>query len=198
MIKLMRRITGKTQWALALLLCCLPSLNCPAGERRTPHPGPPEDDLAVYRKTNDQVGHELVKAEEFLVARGTVIVIRGLEFAPGSSALTPAHKIVLQQVFNSLEEITEDIVGDTNKTRVAEYKKMEFVIRGYGDASGSPETNLALGEERAQTVLQLLTVLGTPARRLKAEGLVAQGPTASNASAGNPQKARRVEFIRTR
>jgi len=125
---------------------------------------------------------------------GTVIVIKGLEFEPGSSTLNEMHKHIVQQVFNSIEEITENTVGDTNRARVAEYKKMEFEIRGYPDKSGSRESNVALADERAKVVLDLLTYLGTPPWRLKATG----GRIASNAAAENRKKHGTVEFVRTR
>ena len=144
------------------------------------------------------MGHELVKAEDLLVPAGSVIAIKGLEFTAGSSTLTQSHKHILQQVFNSIEEITEDIVGDTNRTRVAQYKKMEFTIRGYGDASGGLEANRALAEDRAQAVLKLLTDLGVPPWRLKATGFWAQGLIAAKAAAENRKKPSRVEFVRTR
>ena len=180
---------------LAVLLCCLASLSCVSDR---PNHGPAKDDLAIYRITNDQAGHEYVKTEQLLGPVGSVIIINGLEFEAGSSTLTEMHKHIVQQIFNSIEEITENTVGDTNTARVAEYKKMEFEIRGYPDDSGSRESNMALAQERAKAVLDLLTYLGTPPWRLKATALDAKGRIASNAAAQNRKKHGRVEFIRTR
>jgi outer membrane protein OmpA-like peptidoglycan-associated protein len=130
------------------------------------------DDLKLYRATNNQPGHEFVKTEQFLVPAGSVIVIKGLEFQPGKSTLTPTQKEIVQQVFNSIEEITENTLGDSNTVRVAEFKKMEFEIRGYPDNSAGGEADVALSEARAKAVLEFLTYLGTPPWRLKAKGLV--------------------------
>lgn len=194
----LRRSSSRIQCALAILLCCLSSLSCAPPERSSPPLGLAKDDLSIYRKTNDQMGHELVKTEEFLVPAGSIILINGLEFEPGSSTLTQRHKHILQQVFNSIEEITENTVSDTNSIRVAEHKKMEFVIRGYSDDSGSHAAKLALAEARAQAVLKLLTDLGVPPWRLKATGLGDQGRIASKPAAADRNKHGRVEFIRTR
>jgi outer membrane protein OmpA-like peptidoglycan-associated protein len=105
---------------------------------------------------------------------------------------------IVQQVFNSLEEITENTVGDTNSTRVAEFKQMEFEIRGFADEPGSDASKVALAEGRAKAVMNLLTNLGTPAWRLKATGLGAEGATAANTIAVARNQQGRVEFIRTR
>ena len=129
---------------------------------------------------------------------GSVIVIKGLEFEPGISTLTPRQKHIVQQVFNSMEEFTENTVGDTNITRVAEFKKMEFEIRGYPDDSDGREANVALAEERANAVLNLLTHLGTPPWRLKAKGALTKDGINANVFAENRDQRGRVEFIRTR
>jgi outer membrane protein OmpA-like peptidoglycan-associated protein len=179
---------------LAVLLWCLSS-SCVSHEQSTPKGDPARDDLSIYRVTNDQAGHEFVKTEQFLVPVGSVVVIKGLEFEPGTSDLTARQKLIVQQVFNSLEEITENTVGDTNAARVAEYRKMEFEIRGYPD-SEEREVNPALAEERAKAVLDLLTYLGTPAWRLKARGLTDKQRLSR--TAGKNFKNGSIEFVRTR
>ena len=132
------------------------------------------DGLDLYRVTNNQAGHEFVKTEQFLVPVGSVITIQGLDFVPGVSTLSPKQKRIVQQAFNSIEEITENTVGDTSKARVAEYKKMQFEIRGYSDNSGAPETDNALSGARAKTVVDLLTQLGTPPWRMKVKAMPAE------------------------
>jgi outer membrane protein OmpA-like peptidoglycan-associated protein len=139
-----------------------------------------------------------VKTEQFLVPLGTVIVIEGLEFQAGTSKLMPRQEIIVQQVFNSLEEITENTVGDTNSARVAEYKKMEFEILGYPDDSGDNGTKLALAQARANSVLNLMTYLGTPPWRLKATGIADQNRIVVNAGPQETKQYGRIEFIRRR
>jgi len=147
-----------------LLICGLWLASC----------GESGDGLDLYRVTNDQAGHEFVKTEQFLVPVGSVITIQFLNFAPGVSTLSPTQERIVQQVFNSIEEITENTVGDTNMPRVAEYKNMQFEIRGYSDNSGSSETDTALSAARAKTVVNLLTRLGTPPWRMKVKAMPAE------------------------
>jgi outer membrane protein OmpA-like peptidoglycan-associated protein len=194
----MKGMKGKTACLLAILLCCLSSMSCGSRGRPSSNHVLAKDDLSLYRTTSDQPGHEFVKNEQFLVPVGSLIVIKGLEFEPGVSTLTRIQERIVQQVFNCLEEITENTMGDTNSTRVAEFKKMGFEIRGYADESGSGASKVALAEARAKAVMNLLTNLGTPAWRLKATGLWAEGAIPLKAVAENRAKHGRVEFIRTR
>lgn len=152
-----------------------------------------KNDLSIYRLTNDQAGHEFVKTEKFLVPVGSVVQIEGLEFEPGASTLTPRHKLIVQQIFNALEEITENTPGDTNTARVAEFQKMEFTIRGYPDASADRDPDSTLAEERAKAVRDFLTYLGTPAWRLTA---TASAPSRSDSSSRHSKSYATVEFIR--
>lgn len=174
---------------LALAIFCLASMSCAVSEGTRTKPASLKGDLSIYRITNEQAGHELVKTEQFLVPAGTPIPIKGLEFDRGVSALTPAQNLIVQQIFNSLEEITENTVNDTNAVRVAEFKKMEFEVRGYpDDAAGSAE-NAAVADARAKAVMDRLTYLGTPSWRLKAVGV---RPSEKPAHYG------RVDFLRIR
>ena len=193
-----KRIGEWTVALLTILLCCLSCPSCGSRGGASPNRNLAADDLSLYRKTNDEAGHELVKTEEFLVPVGSVIVLKGLEFEPGVATLTRTQERIVQQVFNSLEEITENTVGDTNSTRVAEFMKLKLEVRGYSDGSGSRESKLALAEARAKAVMHFLTSLGTPAWRLKASGIETEGATAANAGVENGKRQGRVEFVRTR
>lgn len=144
------------------------------------------DGLDLYRKTNNQPGHEHVKTEQFIVPVGSVIVLKGLDFAPGVTTLTDAQSLVVHQVFNSLEEVTENTVGDNNAARVTEFKAMEFEIRAYLDGTGNSAADTAAAEARAKAVLTQLTNAGTPAWRLK------------TATASDSAHKGIVAFVRTR
>jgi outer membrane protein OmpA-like peptidoglycan-associated protein len=159
---------------------------------------PAKDGLDIYRKTNGQAGHEFIKTEQFIVPVGSVIVVKGLEFEPGISTLTPIQQQIVQEVFNSIEEITENTVGDADATRVSEFKKMEFEIRGYADDAGSRPANPALSEDRAKSVLGFLTNLGTPAWRLRAKRTDSKSATASSALPTEVKVSGAVVFVRTR
>jgi outer membrane protein OmpA-like peptidoglycan-associated protein len=135
-----------------------------------------------------------VKTEDFVVPVGTSVVVKGLEFDGPACSLTPAQERILRQVFNSLEEITENTVNDTNTARVAEFKKMKFEIRGYSTFAGNPKNDKALSEDCAKVVLSYLTRDGTPAWRLTAKGLGSKTPATRWSSTHKLM----VEFTRTK
>jgi outer membrane protein OmpA-like peptidoglycan-associated protein len=125
----------------------------------------------------------------------TIVSINGLDFLPGTAELSAAQKQILQQVFNALEEITENTVGDTDAVRVAEFAKLEFNVIGNADSSDTGEKRVALAEARARTVIAFLTHLGTPPWRLhlKAAGIGKPG-TGLGGKAVPAQH--HVEFVR--
>src|SRR5207237_7976656 len=100
---------------------------------------------ALYRITRNQAGHEIVKTEQFIVPVGTAIVLPGLEFPDASCRLSRYHQLVLRQVFNSLEEITENTFGDRDEQRVAEYKDMKFEVMAYANTDGQISKAMVAG-----------------------------------------------------
>lgn len=189
------RTNDRAQKSASLTTVCLAAfLSCVAITACRSSSALNKNDLSVYQITNDQPGHEFVKTEKFLVPVNSVVQIEGLKFEPGASTLTPQHKLIVQEIFNALEEITENTPGDTNTFRVAEFKKMKFAIRGYPDASDNhASSNLA--EMRAKSVFNFLTYLGTPAWRLTTT-VPAAGR--SHSSSRDSKNYGTVEFIRTR
>jgi|CXWL01.1.fsa_nt_gi outer membrane protein OmpA-like peptidoglycan-associated protein len=68
-------------------------------------------------------------------------------------------------------------------------------VRGYTDASGSRDGNMALSEERALAVMRFLAGHDIDPRRLTYRGLGAQQPISSNATPEGRAKNRRVEVV---
>lgn len=173
----------------------------PVGERR-PDIGRSHalaaDTRELYDRTRDQAGHEFVKTGDFLVPVGARIAIKGLEFEPGVATLTATQRAILQQVFNSIEEITENTIGDTNRPRVEEFSRMAFAIRVDAQGAIAAPENLALAQARANAALNVLTNLGTPAWRLQATEAGLRTPVKSEAPPAEPRRNDRIEFIRTR
>src|ERR1051325_3994042 len=151
LLNFVKQSSLRSACAAGIALSCLCSMSCVSH-------GASGDDLDIYRITNGQAGHEFARTEQFLVPVGSIIVINGLEFEPGVSTLTARQKLIVQDVFNCLEEITENTVNDTNLARVAEHKKMRFEIRGYTDASD--RGNATLSKDRAKAVMDWLIYLG--------------------------------------
>ena len=177
----------------ALLICLLSSRGTVSGQ--TGKAG--RDVPAPYLTTRDEVGHELVKTEEFIVPIGTTIPIKGLEFPGPECVLTFDQQRILRQVFNSLEEITENTVNDPDLKRVAEHKKMKFEIRGYSNSGATERERRALSENCANIVMFTLTRTGTPASRLQAKAMGSRKSSARRKSVLSPTGRLWVEFVRT-
>lgn len=153
-------------------------------------------DLSIYRVSNDQVGHELIKTERFLVPVGTEVPIPEIKFDTGSAKVTVGVQKIISQIFNSLEEITENTVGDTNAVRVAEFKGMRFEVRGYPETFGDNSKNNLLAQQRADAVMGYLLRFGTPAWRLQARRVRAPRPGTSVSSQRKDFRIPQIGFVR--
>ena len=163
---------------------------------QTAHLGGPKAVPDMYRITRDQAGHEWVKREQFVVSMSESFGIRELESIPGSAVITRADGRVVQQIFNSVEEMSENTISDPDPARVAEFKKMEFAVRGYAGDSPKGEKDAALGERRAKALVDFLTNLGTPPWRLHVQAMDRE-PTSGDKGRAECQKApAAVEFVR--
>lgn len=152
---------------------------------------------APYTQTRDQAGHEFVKTEQFVVPVGEAVIIEALQFEALPCELTTHQKRVLQQVFNSLEEITENTVGDTDPVRIAEFAGMAFEITAYSRKAGKREQDAA-AQQCASVARDHLTNLGTPPRRLTTAGVGAKAPGVPKSARPGRGFAVRVVFVRTK
>jgi len=151
----------------AILISSLASAKWPSAQARTAT----RDVPAPYMSTRDRAGHDLVNTEQFVVPVRTSVFIKELEFEGPGCSLTFDQQRTLTQVFNALEEITENTVNDTDRRRVAEFKKMRFEIRGYSTFADDRNQDKALSQKCAAIVMKYLTSQGTPAWRLEAKGM---------------------------
>jgi hypothetical protein len=178
----------------ATTIALLSSAGRPSAQARTPAGDVP----APYMSTRDQAGHDLVKTEQFVVPVGTSVFIKGLEFEGPACSLTFDQERTLTQVFNALEEITENTVNDTDHRRVAEFKKMRFEIRGYSTFSNDPSQDEALSQQCATIVRKYLTSQGTPAWRLEAKGMGSKKSPAQKTASATSKNKLTVDFARTK
>ena len=77
------------------------------------------------------------------------------------------------------------------------YKKnpdVQVQVSGYTDATGTEAGNLALSQQRADTVSRALQLRGIPADHIVAQGYGANKPVASNQTPEGKQQNRRVEI----
>jgi outer membrane protein OmpA-like peptidoglycan-associated protein len=100
-------------------------------------------------------------------------------FLLGSATLTPDGQAVVAHV--------ADVLAANPNVRVR--------IEGHTDTNGTPESNLVLSQDRANTVMNTLMSLGIAANRMTALGLGQTGLKVPDNSPANQAINRRVEFI---
>lgn len=174
---------------LGLAGCSSPSV-APKSPRRL------TGDLSIYQTTDGSMVHEVLKTSAFLVPVGEGVPVPGLECERGVGTLTQRQLRLVSEIFNCLEEITENTVGDTNAVRSAEFKKMEFEIRAHAADTGRRGEDLSLAQSRASEVMKELVRLGTPSWRLSARGVAAAASRITDP--GAPRSLNRVELVRMR
>jgi OOP family OmpA-OmpF porin len=109
-------------------------------------------------------------------------ILRDLDFATGSAQLGEAD-------FASLAELA---------AYLAAYPDRSVALVGHTDSAGALDTNIALSQRRARSVLErLVTQHGVNRRQLTAEGMGYLAPIASNRTETGRDANRRVEAIVT-
>jgi general secretion pathway protein D len=110
-------------------------------------------------------------------------VLRGITFGVGDAVLTPADRLLLDSVAETLRQ-RADVAAE---------------IRGHTDDTGNAGFNLELSRARAEAVRSYLVSRGIAAERLRAEGFGEARPIASNATEDGRAQNRRVtlEFVDT-
>ena len=116
----------------------------------------------------------------FEVEQGEVrrLVLRGVAFETGRSALT-------QDSYGILDQIAE---------RLVERPDVRIEVAGHTDNTGSRSLNMRLSLERAQAVKAYLARRGVEPSRMVAEGYGPDQPIATNATAAGRAQNRRVEL----
>jgi outer membrane protein OmpA-like peptidoglycan-associated protein len=117
-----------------------------------------------------------------LEKKGAKLILKGVNFASGSAALTYESYTILNKVIESLKD----------------HKEVEIEIRGYTDSVGGAATNQRLSESRANTVRLYLINHGIEAYRLRSVGYGERDPIASNTTVTGRAENRRIEFVRTK
>ncbi|HEU4763037.1 MAG TPA: OmpA family protein [Gemmatimonadales bacterium] len=115
----------------------------------------------------------------FDVAAGqTTVVLQGVTFRSGSSALTPNSRPILDQVAAAL-------VANPD---------LKVEVQGHTDNTGSRATNIRLSQQRANTVRLYLISKGVDGARLTARGYGPDVPKVPNTTAAGRAENRRVEL----
>src|SRR5712691_9563467 len=108
----------------------------------------------------------------------TPVILRGVMFETGKSALKPESFTVLDIVAQSLNANPD----------------IRIEIAGYTDNTGSSATNLRLSQARADAVRAYLGSKGVAPSRMMAKGYGAASPIAANTTAAGRAQNRRVEL----
>lgn len=103
---------------------------------------------------------------------------RVVEFEVGAATLTPAGRVILDEMYAAIKQI------GTPKVQVI----------GHTDSSGNRQANISLSLARANTVRSYLIEKGIPADNLTAVGSGPDQPVGSNDSSEGRAKNRRIEF----
>ena len=103
---------------------------------------------------------------------------RVIEFESSSATLTPAGRVILDEMYEAIKKV------GASKVRVI----------GHTDSSGSREANVTLSLARATTVRAYLIEKGIPAESLTAHGFGPDKPVSSNETVAGRAKNRRIEF----
>lgn len=103
--------------------------------------------------------------------------IQNLEFEFAKASIHPSS-------FPSLDRVADILVK----------KNFSLKLAGHTDNVGSPERNMQLSKDRAESVKAYLVSRGANPSRIEATGYGMDQPIASNKTAAGRQKNRRVEF----
>jgi outer membrane protein OmpA-like peptidoglycan-associated protein len=112
--------------------------------------------------------------------RGTVIVLPGsVLFASNKWELLPSARVKLDAVAEALKN----------------HEDHKMVVEGHTDSQGTEESNVELGQKRAQSVRDYLVARGVKSETIAAMGLGENRPIADNNSPEGRANNRRVEII---
>jgi OOP family OmpA-OmpF porin len=109
------------------------------------------------------------------------VILEGVTFSTGKSALTDQSKAILTNVAQSLVANPE----------------VRVEVAGHTDNTGGRRTNMRLSQARADAVRDFLEANGVAADRITAKGYGPDKPVASNRTAEGRAQNRRVELNRT-
>ena len=106
--------------------------------------------------------------------------------------------------------VTYDITFDVNKADIRsesmtelyrikqlmdENPSLNYEVQGHTDSTGTPESNQALSEKRANAIVDKLVELGIDRKRLTAVGKGQYAPIDDNSTEEGRAKNRRVVFV---
>ncbi|MSR23185.1 MAG: peptidoglycan-associated lipoprotein [Gemmatimonadetes bacterium] len=146
--------------------------------------GPNLDSLRAYEDSVRRAQAATAAAEadrQAAIARNRETLGQRVQFEYDQSALTPAALQILNQKLPILRASTQ----------------VQLRMEGHADEQGSNEYNLALGNRRAQSVMDFLTQNGIAANRLQITSFGEERPLEAASTEAAWAQNRRVEFVIT-
>lgn len=137
---------------------------------------------ARVREQFVQVERMFTREEAQVIRNGDDITLRlvGLSFASGSADVAASNYPLLEKVERAIDV----------------FPRSELIIEGHTDSYGSDETNLALSQERAESVMQYMVLtMRIPTSRLTAVGYGETQPVANNETAEGRARNRRIDVV---
>jgi OmpA-OmpF porin, OOP family len=139
---------------------------------------------ARIREQFRQIENMFSSNEAVVLRNGNNLIIRlvGLSFASGSTELGPDTEILLTKA----------------QTAIEVFPQCSLTVEGHTDTTGKAKKNLALSDERAQSVKTYMTeVMRIPAFRIEAVGYGDTRPVANNKTDQGRARNRRIDLIIT-
>ena len=133
----------------------------------------------LYYVKNIRIAEGGVKYYDRVLQDGKIIA-NGIRFDTGKATLKPES----MGIINEITQLMQD------------HPELKFSIEGHTDSDGNDNSNLALSEERANTVKNTMVELGISTDRLSTKGLGESMPIDTNSTPEGKANNRRVEFVK--
>jgi len=121
----------------------------------------------------------LVELQAVKTERGYIVTIGDVLFATDKATLTPNGMSTLRKLADVMQQ-------NPNRT---------VLVEGFTDSTGSSSYNQELSQRRAEAVASALSSMGVPRDRIAMKAYGEAFPVASNNSASERQRNRRVEIV---
>ena len=152
------------------------------GAKEDMDPAPEEDSSAMASET-DSASTGLGESD-------------GFQGHPLDDPDSPLANRTIYFEFDSSEiRETERAAVEAHARYLSEHSGASITLEGHADERGSREYNIALGERRANSVRQLMTLLGAAAQQIRTISYGEERPAATGHDEASWQLNRRVEII---
>jgi OOP family OmpA-OmpF porin len=136
------------------------------------------DNQPIYIK-NIRIAEGGVKYYDRVMEDGKIIA-NGIRFDVGKATLKPESMGIINEVVDLMKE----------------HPDLRFSVEGHTDSDGDDALNMALSEQRAESVKATMISLGIPADRLESKGWGESMPIMDNSTPEGKANNRRVEFVK--